>query len=309
MDEILQNGVINLIQPSGGTGGGAVDSVNGKTGTVVLDAEDVGALPSDTPILPLGSLVTSVTPLSQNSLHLLDGSVLSASDYPDFVDYIAGLYDDNPTADYFCSEADWQQVATAFGMCSKYVYDGVNNTVRLPKVQYVKDTNSGTAPGPAVPWTQPTLSADGTMGGDSPACEASDVYSNYYTWHAFDGNSSTTWCTGSGTKWITFYNPDPLLVSSVELTFKNNEVYANGNISASNDNSTWVQIGSFSGNGSTTVTVTTDPNGVTYKYIRFTGSDVSSGNFGQVEQINITAGIASTLVYEPVDINNYVVVK
>lgn len=30
--------------------GGAVDSVNGKTGVVVLDAEDVGALPDDTPI-------------------------------------------------------------------------------------------------------------------------------------------------------------------------------------------------------------------------------------------------------------------
>lgn len=31
-------------------GGGAVDSVNGKTGTVVLNAEDVGALPDDTAI-------------------------------------------------------------------------------------------------------------------------------------------------------------------------------------------------------------------------------------------------------------------
>lgn len=30
--------------------GGAVESVNGKTGTVVLDASDVGALPDDTPI-------------------------------------------------------------------------------------------------------------------------------------------------------------------------------------------------------------------------------------------------------------------
>lgn len=34
--------------PSGG--GGAVDSVNGQTGVVVLDAEDVGALPDDTAI-------------------------------------------------------------------------------------------------------------------------------------------------------------------------------------------------------------------------------------------------------------------
>ena len=36
--------------PSGGGGGGAVDSVNGQTGVVVLDAEDVGALPDNTAI-------------------------------------------------------------------------------------------------------------------------------------------------------------------------------------------------------------------------------------------------------------------
>jgi hypothetical protein len=35
---------------NGGSGSGAVDSVNGKTGTVVLDASDVGALPDDTVI-------------------------------------------------------------------------------------------------------------------------------------------------------------------------------------------------------------------------------------------------------------------
>lgn len=35
---------------SGGGGGGSVTSVNGKTGAVMLDANDVGALPNDTPI-------------------------------------------------------------------------------------------------------------------------------------------------------------------------------------------------------------------------------------------------------------------
>lgn len=38
------------VQP-GGSGGGAVDSVNGKTGVVILDASDVGALP-DTTVIP-----------------------------------------------------------------------------------------------------------------------------------------------------------------------------------------------------------------------------------------------------------------
>lgn len=35
---------------SGGSGGGAVNSVNGKTGDVTLGASDVGALPNDTPL-------------------------------------------------------------------------------------------------------------------------------------------------------------------------------------------------------------------------------------------------------------------
>ena len=38
-------------------GGGAVDSVNGQTGVVVLDAEDVGALPDDTTAADLGAYV------------------------------------------------------------------------------------------------------------------------------------------------------------------------------------------------------------------------------------------------------------
>lgn len=38
-------------------GGGAVDSVNGKTGTVVLDADDVGALPDNTTPSDLGAYV------------------------------------------------------------------------------------------------------------------------------------------------------------------------------------------------------------------------------------------------------------
>lgn len=41
---------IDALEQGGGGGGGAVSSVNGKTGAVVLNAEDVGALPDDTAI-------------------------------------------------------------------------------------------------------------------------------------------------------------------------------------------------------------------------------------------------------------------
>ena len=47
----------NVISAAGGSGGGAVDSVNGKTGVVVLDADDVGALPDTTTASDLGAYV------------------------------------------------------------------------------------------------------------------------------------------------------------------------------------------------------------------------------------------------------------
>ena len=59
----------------GGGGGGAVDSVNGKTGVVVLDAEDVGALPDDTP--------------------LFSGSYNDLTDKPTIPDDLADLNDDS----------------------------------------------------------------------------------------------------------------------------------------------------------------------------------------------------------------------
>jgi len=34
----------------------------------------------------------------------------------------------------FCIESDWQNSVTTYGVCGKFVYDSVNNTVRLPKI-------------------------------------------------------------------------------------------------------------------------------------------------------------------------------
>ena len=47
------------VPPEGGFGGGAVDSVNGQTGDVTLDASDVGALPDDTELLTIGTTATT----------------------------------------------------------------------------------------------------------------------------------------------------------------------------------------------------------------------------------------------------------
>lgn len=82
----------------------------------------------------VGEVITSTLPLTDAGLHLLDGTLLQYGIYKEFIDYIADLYAENPTANYFTDETTWQASVTQYGSCGKFVYDSTNNTVRLPKV-------------------------------------------------------------------------------------------------------------------------------------------------------------------------------
>lgn len=83
----------------------------------------------------IGEIVQSTIPLTDAGLHLLDGDViLGGGSYSDFVDYIADLYDSGDYTDIFDTEANWQTAVTTYGVCGKFVYDSVNNTVRLPRI-------------------------------------------------------------------------------------------------------------------------------------------------------------------------------
>ena len=92
----------------------------------------------------IGEIVQSTIPLTDAGLHLLDGALISGSgSYADFVDYIADIYD--ASSNYFCTESDWQTSVTNYGVCGKFVYDSVNNTVRLPKITGFVEGASGVA--------------------------------------------------------------------------------------------------------------------------------------------------------------------
>jgi len=82
----------------------------------------------------IGEIVTSTIPLTDAGLHLLDGSLLQYGSYKAFIDYIAELYDSGDYTAIFDTEANWQQSVTNYGVCGKFVYDSVNNTVRLPRI-------------------------------------------------------------------------------------------------------------------------------------------------------------------------------
>lgn len=98
----------------------------------------------------IGQIVESPLPIADASLHLLDGSlILGGGIYDEFVQYIAGLVSTYP--DCFTTEAAWQQSVTNYGVCGKFVYDSVNNTVRLPKITgIVEGTTDLTALGDLV---------------------------------------------------------------------------------------------------------------------------------------------------------------
>lgn len=81
----------------------------------------------------IGEIVMSTIPLTDAGLHLLDGSLLAYGSYQAFIDYIADLYDSGDYTEIFETEANWQTSVTNYGVCGKFVYDRVNNTVRLPK--------------------------------------------------------------------------------------------------------------------------------------------------------------------------------
>ena len=80
-----------------------------------------------------GQTIFSLDPLFEDTLHLLDGALLSVGGmYDQFIKgYIANLFTKYPQR--FCTEEEWQTSVSTYGVCGKYVYnEGVS--VRLPKV-------------------------------------------------------------------------------------------------------------------------------------------------------------------------------
>jgi len=112
------------------------DKLIAGAGTPTLDTRNIG------------QIVQSAIPLTDAGLHLLDGALLANGSYSAFVTYIAGLVSDYP--ELFDTEANWQQSVADYGVCGKFVYDSVNNTVRLPKLSsigryLIKSYSSGTS--------------------------------------------------------------------------------------------------------------------------------------------------------------------
>lgn len=194
----------------------------------------------------IGEIVISDIPLNDSNLKLLDGSLISYNTgYNAFINYIGNLYYANPSANYF-AQSQGQQVSTFY---------------------------------------QPTLSADGTMGGSSFAVTGSlSSWAPQPVWKAFDNDASTYWAAGivgSATVYFEVYNPTPLRLTKIEYLIAYNHYTTRpeaGTISGSNDGSTWYTVTNFNvaNNGSTTKTISFN-NSNYYKYYRVNITDSASG--------------------------------
>lgn len=117
-------------------------------------------------------------------------------------------------------------------------------------------------------FTQPTLSANGTMGGSSFAVTAdNETNGNNPAYLVFDNNSDTYWRGANVPGYIEFYNPAPINVTALTWGF----FYSyptSGNVQGSNDYSDWTTITEFTNDSDSDFTIDMSENTNSYKYYR-----------------------------------------
>lgn len=194
--------VFNAAVPQSTTQGAAyTEALVSKASVDLSNLNEAGEIKIGQNARNIGELVSSVLPLNSSGLHLLDGSVLQGSgSYANFVTYIKRLYQENPTANYFTTEENWQSSYSTYGSCGKFVYDSVHNTVRLPKISdIIQGTTDVTALGDLVEAGLPNIT--GGFRGTGQNSSSSDSYesgafkaiANGQGYSGASGNDVKTW--------------------------------------------------------------------------------------------------------------------
>lgn len=80
----------------------------------------------------VGEVFSSLVPINDNGVKLLDGSVLEVGGiYDEFINHIVGFKEGYPNL--FCTEEEWNTSISTYGVCGKFVYvEGAS--LRLPKI-------------------------------------------------------------------------------------------------------------------------------------------------------------------------------
>lgn len=149
-------------------------------------------------------------------------------------------------------------------------------------------------------WTQPALTANGTLGGNSFAVSSSSNYSGWPAWEAFDGvlTGYNGWSASSNSypQHLIFYNPVQLWVKKLTIIniYDANVAFTAGNVYGSNDGSSWTLITSYTNDNTTSGAswdIVLDRNKTLYKYhkLEITKGNFISSNLPKCTEVLITA--------------------
>jgi hypothetical protein len=153
-------------------------------------------------------------------------------------------------------------------------------------------------------WTQPVLTANGTLGGTSFAVSSSSNYSGWPAWEAFDGvlTGNNGWSASSNSypQHLIFYNAVKLWVKKLTVinNYEGNVAFTAGNVYGSNDGSSWTLITSYTNDNTTSGAswdIVLDGNKTLYKYHKL---EVTKGNFISSNLIKCTEVLITAQTFE-----------
>lgn len=210
----------------------------------------------------IGEIVPSVLPLTDAGLHLLDGSLIDGNGiYGEFVDYIAELYEEDPTASYFAQPGDiiseWTQ-------------------------PYI--TSKGTMGGETFACYT-----------DVPQISGTDSY-----WQVFNNISQGAGfhsTQGNVTGNIYWYNPIPLNITNIKVYTQidaggSNRQSTAGTIYGSNDYTNWTPISTYTNTQqahSSSWDINLSSNTGYYKYYRWESTACGTGGYWTMSHLVFTA--------------------
>lgn len=114
----------------------------------------------------VGEVFSSLVPINDNGVKLLDGSVLEVGGiYDEFINHIVGFKEGYPNL--FCTEEEWNTSISTYGVCGKFVYvEGAS--LRLPKIiGFIEGTLDATELGNLIEAGLPNIKGVSNIGGNA----------------------------------------------------------------------------------------------------------------------------------------------
>ena len=161
--------------------------------------------------------------------------------------YCTGVYKLHPKSDWnIVSQCRYNSSGiTGYGIRNGFLYKFADKTVTLVGLSNCVKLMTSSQQGLVVveepvtivsyteqSWTRPNLTANGTLGGDSFAVDATADSDKYLAYKAVDGNDNTYYYKSNISRNVKFtiYNPVPLKISKMSFKYSPNNMYPLSNV-------------------------------------------------------------------------------